>query len=419
MLPTLESRPVAQPTTEMIENQLALLVKHPSLCSSRRLVSLLQFVVRQTLNGTADQLKERTIGVEVFGREPDYDTSNDHIVRTAASDLRKRLAAYYGDPAHLSQTRIDIPSGGYVPQFRLVSAERVTEETHPDGISSVSTEVTLTQNPRKLSTTRKWVRAALFVVVAGIIAVSGALVSRNRESPRTLFWKPVLQETGPLLFVIGDERQAPPPPVLDGGADRLPPSKDVEREFPSATIADAAAMTRIASVLAAEGKAPTVRGDPDTSFSDLQNGPAVLIGLFDNEWSLRLTRPLRFSLASDPDRHLLYIHDRQNPADRSWSVLATGLFTSEDPSSRKRPTADFALISRIENSQTGKVVVIAGGLYIFGTEAAGKFLTDPQLENLTAAIPMSHHGRDLQIVLRTDVIDGIPGPPKIVAYSEE
>ena len=65
------------------------------------------------------------------------------------------------------------------------------------------------------------------------------------------------------------------------------------------------------------------------------------------------------------------------------------------------------------------MVVIAGGLYIFGTEAAGKFLTDPQLENLTAAIPMSHTGRDLQIVLRTDVIDGIPGPPKIVAYSEE
>jgi hypothetical protein len=64
-------------------------------------------------------------------------------------------------------------------------------------------------------------------------------------------------------------------------------------------------------------------------------------------------------------------------------------------------------------------VVIAGGLYIFGTEAVGKFLSDSQLDHLTAGIPLTHTKRNLQIVLRTDVIDGIPGPPKIVAFSEE
>jgi hypothetical protein len=416
---TFESGPAAKPTAEMIENQLALLVKHPSLCSSRRLVSLLQYVVLQVLDGAADQLKERTIGVEVFGREPDYDTSNDHIVRTAASDLRKRLAAYYGDPVNLSQVRIDIPTGGYVPQFRFPDTERANEKARPNEILSATTEVTSPQSPRKVSSPQKWIWVALLIVVVSLIAVSAAFLLRNKESARTLFWKPVLQEKGPLLFVIGDEQQAPSVPILDEGADRSRPSKDAKRAYPSATIADAAAMTRIASGLAAEGKTPNVRGEPDTSFSDLQNGPAVLIGLFDNEWSLRLTRPLRFSLATDPDHHLLYIHDRRNPSDRSWSVPATDLFTSEDSSSKRRPTVDFALISRIENSQTGKVVVIAGGLYIFGTEAAGKFLSDPELDHLTAAIPLIHTKRNLQIVLRTDVIDGFPGPPKIVAFSEE
>ena len=80
---------------------------------------------------------------------------------------------------------------------------------------------------------------------------------------------------------------------------------------------------------------------------------------------------------------------------------------------------DYALISRIENSETGKVMYIIGGLYAYGTEAAGKFITDPQLENLTASIPINHPKRNLQIILQTNVIQGIPGPPKIVAFSEE
>ena len=104
-------------TKEIVQGQLALLVEHQSLRSSRRLVSFLEYVVCKTLNGEADQLKERTIGIEVFNRDPDYETSGDHIVRTAASELRKRLALYYGDDAHRSELRIDIPSGSYVPQF--------------------------------------------------------------------------------------------------------------------------------------------------------------------------------------------------------------------------------------------------------------------------------------------------------------
>jgi hypothetical protein len=80
---------------------------------------------------------------------------------------------------------------------------------------------------------------------------------------------------------------------------------------------------------------------------------------------------------------------------------------------------DYALITRIEHSETGKVMFIIGGLYAYGTEAAGKFITDPQLQNLTASIPINHPKRNLQIILQTDVIQGIPGPPKILTFSEE
>ena len=75
--------------------------------------------MEQTLNGSADQIKERTIGVEVFERDPSYDTNVDHIVRTAATELRKRLATYYVDEKHRSELRIDLVPGSYIPKFTL------------------------------------------------------------------------------------------------------------------------------------------------------------------------------------------------------------------------------------------------------------------------------------------------------------
>jgi hypothetical protein len=75
-------------TAEMIRAQLDLLIRDEVFRSSKRSVAFLKYVVEMTLNGSADQIKERTIGVEVFGRDPSYDTNLDHIVRTAATELR-------------------------------------------------------------------------------------------------------------------------------------------------------------------------------------------------------------------------------------------------------------------------------------------------------------------------------------------
>ena len=104
-------------TASMIRAQLDLLVRDDVFRSSKRSVAFLKFVVEQTLNGSADQIKERTIGVEVFERDPHYDTNVDHIVRTAATELRKRLATYYVDERHRSELRIELVPGSYVPRF--------------------------------------------------------------------------------------------------------------------------------------------------------------------------------------------------------------------------------------------------------------------------------------------------------------
>jgi hypothetical protein len=78
------------------------------------------------------------------------------------------------------------------------------------------------------------------------------------------------------------------------------------------------------------------------------------------------------------------------------------------------------LISRIWNSETGHVVIVIGGLYTYGTEAAGEFLNDPQLmQAITNAAPLDDARRNLQIVLGTTVTDDTAGPPRVLAVSSQ
>src|SRR5512138_557478 len=67
----------------------------PLFRSSRRCQSLLRRITELSLNGEVDCLKERALGVDVFGRAPDYDTSQDPVVRATAAEIRKKLAQYY------------------------------------------------------------------------------------------------------------------------------------------------------------------------------------------------------------------------------------------------------------------------------------------------------------------------------------
>ena len=83
------------PSAVLVREQLRRLVAHPLFTNSKRYPVLLTYIVEQTLLGNAGDLKERTIGVEAFGREPSYDVNLDPVVRTTAAEVRKRLIQYY------------------------------------------------------------------------------------------------------------------------------------------------------------------------------------------------------------------------------------------------------------------------------------------------------------------------------------
>ena len=234
-----------------------------------------------------------------------------------------------------------------------------------------------------------------------------------------LFWTPVMDTPGPVLLALGSVPDGPPTPSGPEG-DQGPPRPMVHKTTAlTVPFADALTTARVFGVLQSHGKKVIMREEGLTSFSDLREGPVVLIGAFNNEWSLRLTRQLQFSLALDDQRHIIYIRDAKNPTARSWS-WATDKPTGQQGGADGPAVEDYALISRIWNSETGHVVIVIGGLYTYGTQAAGEFLTDAQLMRAVAKMaPVADPHKNLQIVLGTTVTDNTPGPPRVLAVSAE
>ncbi|HYO80363.1 MAG TPA: hypothetical protein VES20_03110 [Bryobacteraceae bacterium] len=75
----------------------------------------LRFIVEREIAGRGSELKEYTIGLEVFDRPKDYDPRVDPIVRVEARRLRSKLQTWY--ECSNSPIRIELPKGSYVPKF--------------------------------------------------------------------------------------------------------------------------------------------------------------------------------------------------------------------------------------------------------------------------------------------------------------
>jgi hypothetical protein len=132
------------------------------------------------LEGNPDRLKERTIGVDVFGRPADYDTASDHAVRSAMAEVRKRLAQYYQDGDD-SDLRIEIQPGSYIPQFRLAGSQTALVVPEPEAVEPPSA-APLVRN--------RWNRPVIATVAVACLASILVVIPRWAQSadPVTVFW---------------------------------------------------------------------------------------------------------------------------------------------------------------------------------------------------------------------------------------
>lgn len=88
------------------------------------LAHMLSYLCGKLFAGEAGQIKEYSVGVEVFHRGEAFDQDADSIVRVEANRLRKRLAEYYAGEGASHRLQITIPVGQYVPQFAFAATRQ-------------------------------------------------------------------------------------------------------------------------------------------------------------------------------------------------------------------------------------------------------------------------------------------------------
>jgi hypothetical protein len=130
----------------------------------------------------------------------------------------------------------------------------------------------------------------------------------------------------------------------------------------------------------------------------------VLIGAFDNAWTMRITQNLRFGF--DNTGGVQKLVDRKNP-QRFWTVQRDG------PGGGV--ATDYAIVARIHDDVTGQPVIIAAGIWGAGTEAASEVLYNPTyLDAMLARAPKNWDRKNLEAVIRAHVIEGKSGPPEVL-----
>lgn len=392
--------PETEEDIRAVREQLERLLATPLFRNSKRFPRLLRHIVEQTLSGNTDRLRERVLGVDVFNRDPDYDSNADPIVRTTAGEVRKRIAQYYHEAGHADEMRIDLPLGTYVPEFRLaVKAPVIASAVVPTGLGQ----------PSKRNGT--WLLGILFALIA--LTIVPLFLPMTGRSSLDLFWDSALASSNSVLICVGAPDGNKPshtsalntPEGMHNGP--LPTLTDLlSVETQNVALSDAIALAHVAGLLQSKSRSFQVQNASKTNFEQLRQQPIVLIGAFNNDWTQRFTRNLRFSFGMDPASGDDWIRDRQTSKQWRVSVIVPYSKISED----------YAIAARLFDTGTERPVVIAAGIWQYGTEAAGEFLTNSKyLDELRTGSSRNWLKKNIEVVLRTQVIDGNPGPPRVVS----
>lgn len=187
----------AQSLQAEVEEELERICSASHFRTSKRACEFLRYIVRVTLDGRMDSLKERSIGIDLLGRDISYDPSSDAIVRVRANDVRKRLASYYASHEIASTIQIHLPLGSYIPTF--IPHDPSTEKPSP-ALSPVPLPVAVEQKPAVLPLgNMAMMRPALLALLLCILLMRHRL--EDRES-YLRFWDHVLSGRNLLVLTI-------------------------------------------------------------------------------------------------------------------------------------------------------------------------------------------------------------------------
>jgi serine/threonine-protein kinase len=112
---------------ERVRRELGSVLSSETFAQSESLKRFLRHVVEAKLDGREEELKELSLGTDVFERGEKYDPRIDPVVRVQATRLRSKLRDYYQAEGARAEVEIELPKGSYVPAF-LARGESLEDE---------------------------------------------------------------------------------------------------------------------------------------------------------------------------------------------------------------------------------------------------------------------------------------------------
>jgi len=411
----------ASAATEVLR-ELERIVLSPAFQASKRSRQFLEHVCHRALAGEGASIKERTLAVEVFGRSAESDLGEDTIVRVGAREVRKRLVQYYAtEESKNTPVTIELPPGSYVPEFRFRSDESL--------VTGAPVLAQPAEKPIEIAKPPAVSRRALFIggPLAGAAAAALGVVAWRRNqlanSGFEKFWGPVFNAKDPLLLAIShpivylasrrahqltDDRLGPmpgpgqraidvPAKELDGGD-----FKPTSNQFIG--FGDMIVTTEVAAMLARHGQSVRARSAESVPFADLRQGQTLLVGAITNRWTMEMAQHWRYQFRRSSDRKFAIV---DTAGTDHWAATAKDDGSTGD---------DYIMICRIRDTVAGGMIYLAGGVKQFGTEAAGRVVSDPaQLNPILDKLPSGWEHKNVQIVLHVKVIGNTPGQPSVMA----
>jgi hypothetical protein len=409
-----------------LEEHLRGVLEGDAFKGSQRSARFLNYVVHRAMAADFDALKERAIGIEVFGRPPGYDTNADAIVRVTASDVRKRLSQHYGRPCMAAEYRISMPAGSYIPQF-------VREPgPHPEQQVLSTVDVRILANGQEAGSvaspaSRRQSDVIRFVLAAVLISalnLAGFLVAWNHvrrpESLSVLPWSVIFGSSRATQIITSDPNIAEIQGFTRGqislsdyanhryipDPSRLTPEQlrfcNLILRGDKASVVDTPIAMAVAQLAQASSSKVTVRGARNVQLSDLKSDANfILLGSpRTNPWSNLYNDSLDFRFEYDQKSgkeviRNVHPHLGEPPA---YVETAPGWATGES----------YAIIAFLKNlEESGQVVLIAGQT-AEGTEAAGKLVADlsrldAMLKKCGTRSPGAEH---FEVLLRLNTLAG-------------
>ena len=433
------------PHAEALRVHVRRIIESPAFRGSRRSQEFLQYITDRALDGHFDDLKERTLGVELFGRAPSYDTGEDAIVRVTACDVRKRLAQFRAEAGFASEFRVELPPGSYIPDL-----QRATVEPLPVALVEIpsapvaSPELTVVPKPgrgKRLRLPRMLPnvprRAALVALGVGLCAFAWiwsqhySVVARS-SAKRVLPWSALIQQGRPTHIIFCDPEIVTVQKILNFTVSL---SDYANRQYwPNPTLLNPE-MRRIMQTVSFRGtNVAAVDAEMALKIADLPMAGAS------HQIDTHTARSVRLVDFKTEDSFILFGSPRSNPWVELFrdqldfifefnNVRRSEFVHNKRPQSGEQsdyvPTAEgwgtgqaYAIVAFIGNpNQSGDVLLIAGS-NAEATEAAGKLATNLDLLSQTLksrGMDPSGSPRHFEMLLRVSTMAGSPNTFDVIA----